>query len=452
MENNPDQFFAEVRDLYLPLLTQYHDDEGDEPTYPWISNWKLGLQAGYYTDLEAAVSAEVYPVRLFERSRTTNREHGYALWDFIIRNGRTKLRQAHDQGDARAIIDSNGSFGRSLNGWWLQHVGPAYIHGTVDDLPYVRNFMKTDWFLVEAAHALAHRFGDDQLPALSFWRSYTYLSKIFLQYLAELYLASEFGIPIDIHQPPGRTLAWGVVGHPTIRYGFESRRPVLQTPYTYSIVPDQHFAHACVSFEIGADPLPIIVPGAGNQPEDRLAYQPKRLFFVGWTLSSWLYCQELRWPERLGWAEQTKAAFTSLCEDLFAPHWFNTYLEAAKREAIGYTVHHRRLEDWTDDLRNLIAMTSMLPCDNCLLFNGGIENGIKMAPKKWSYKTADPKELKEYRQKLKQALRLVVKANAEAYGRDYRRLRRYRKGRHKDLRRTRRSENCQKKDLYGYSR
>ena len=452
METNPDGFFADVRKLYLPLLTQYHDDDNGDATYPWISNWKLGLQTGMHPALEAASPEDLYPERLFERSQIANREHGYALWDFILRNGRTKLRTALDQGDARGIVDGKGAFGRALNGWWMPQVGPAYLRGAPDELPYVRDFMKKDYFLVEAAHALAHRHGDELLPAMSFWRSYTYTSRIFVQYLSELYIASEFGVPIDIYQPPGQTLAWGIVGHPTLRCGFESRRPVLQIPYTYSAMPDRDFAHVCVAIEPGADPLAVLIPGAGIQPADRLSYQPRRLFCAGWTLSSWAYCQELRWPERIGWAQEPKAAFTTLCEDLFAPHWFYQYLEVAKREAIGYTHNHRLLDGWVQELKELISMTCVLPCTDCLLFHGGIENGINLAPRKWKRKTADPDELAAYKKKLKWSLRLSLKASAAEYGKEYRKLRRARNKRHKDLKRTRRRNKCQKTDLYGFSR
>jgi hypothetical protein len=449
--NESERFFTEVKGLYLPVLTNYHHESDGGPTYPWIANNRIGLQAGLLYDLEAADPVTLYPDNLFAPS--CYREGGFALWDFIIRNGRTSLRTAKDHANARGIADKSGAFPKPLNLWWLQSVAQAYMHNQLPSLPYYRDLRCTDWTLVEAAHALAHRFGDAKVPAISFWKSYSYLSRIFVQYLADLYVASEFGIPIDIYQPPGETLAWGVVARPTLRIGFAENRPVLQQPYSYSLKTDRDFAHVSVAIEVGHDPASIVTPGAALTEHDSLGYQPARLFCVGWTLSPWVYGQDLRWPEQLGWGDREKAAFTVLCEDLFAPQAFPRYLDLASQEPRLAPIMHRQLADWREELGGLISMTETLPCDWCLLFNRQVDNGIQLASRKWKWKTTDPQEKAVYKQKLRDALKLVEKAKVKVYGREYRTLRRDRKGRHKALRTQRRNEaKACKKNPYGYWR
>lgn len=436
------EFFHSVKQLYLPVLTQYHPEDGDEPTYPWISNWHLGLQSGKYDDLIEAKSADLYPDELFAHSELPSRQGGYALWDFILRNGRTVARTALDQTDARPIADGKCAFPKTPNKWWFDVVANAYMQKAMKPLPYHRDFIEGDGYLLDAAHALTHLYGDERLPALSFWKSYTYLSGIFSQYLVELYIADEFGIPIDIYKPPGQTLALGVVGHPTLRYGFSFNWPTLQAPYSYDLLPDKDFAHVSAALEIGSDPIDILLPGSAPTEADRLAYQPRRLICTGWALSSWLYCQDIRRSEYFGWGEKPRAAFTALCSDLFSPHWFHYYLDEAREAGIGMTSSRRPLDEWKDELKNMISMSPTLPCTNCLLFNHHLEDGIRLAPARWKSRHADKMKLKNYRKRLRKSLRHVLKAQTKVYGKEYRSLRSAQNKRHKELQRRRRGNSC----------
>jgi hypothetical protein len=445
------KFFRDVKYLYLPVLTQYHPEDGDDPTYPWISNYKLNLQSGRYDDLEATAPVDLYPDNLFDASPLSSRDGGYALWDFIIRNGRTMQRKARDHTEARPISDGTCAFSKPLNTWWLNNVSSSYMQEQMQDLPYHRDFVVGDGFLLDAAHALTHRYGDAKLPALAFWRSYTYLSDVFAQYLADLYVADEFGIPIDIHQPPGQTLAWGVVAHPTLRYGFNHGWPVIQTRYGNDLEPDHDFAHVSVALEIGADPAPVLVPGAPLAVQDRLSYTPRRAICAGWTLSSWLYCQDLKYPEVFGWGERPRAAFTAICPDTFAPHWFDKYLDEAREADIGNTQDHKPFSECKEELMNLIGVSPSLPCTTCLLFNRTITDGIGLAPLRWKSKTTPKDKLKTYQKRLRAALRYVIKAKTQFYGKNYRTIRKERNNSHKELQRKRREDQC-KTDPSGFWR
>jgi hypothetical protein len=278
------------------------------------------------------------------------------------------------------------------------------------------------------------------------------LSWVFTQCLAELYVASEFGVPIDINAAPGDMLGWGVKARPTLRLGFSANRPILQEPYTYSLSTDHAFAHVCVVIEVGADPLSVIIPGAQPADLDRMAYQPYRLFCAGWTLAPWVYGQDIKWPEQFGWGLRPPAAFTALCDDLFAPQALPLYLDAACSADVGCGLSHQPLDNWKDELVGLISMCPTLPCEWCLLFNRQIENGIRMAPRKWGLKTADPDELTAYKKKLKGAVRAAVSANGR-FDSNYRKLRSYRRRCHRELRKKRREDarEC-KRNSYGFWR
>jgi hypothetical protein len=449
--NSSERFFVDVKGLYLPVLTRYFDGD-DRPTYPWIANNRVGLSSGLLDDLVQADPVDLYPDHLFAPSQY--REGGYALWDFIIRNGRTFLRTAKDHGEARAASDKSGALPKPLNTWWLETVAKAYLNNDFSTLPFSREFYRTDGYLIEAAHALTHRYGDGKVGGKAFWKSYACLSDIFVQYLADLYVASEFEVPIDIYEPPGHTLAWGIAARPTVRIGFAENRPLLQQAYSYMLPTDRDFAYISVAIEVGADPVATIAPGAPTADNDRLAHQPFRLFFAGWCLAPWLYGQDIRWPERIGWGERVPAAFTATCEDLFAPQALPMYLNLARQEAsVAPRKYHRPLEAWTEELNGLISMTATLPCCTCLLFNRQIENGIQLAPRRWAGKKAAPQELEEYKKKLQAALRLTEKAAVRFGGKGYRKLRGLRRRSATRMYKERKDEvkRC-RKDHYGFFR
>ena len=422
MSMTPDELFSNAKKLFLPLLTQYHPGlDSTAATRPWLDNRNVNWRSPTWDGVRACDAIDLYPDDPFAPSKY--REGGYAMWDFIVRNGRTTMRKAVSVNDSKPVFQLAGQLpAEASNTWWSQHVYEGYMRNQLDDCEMVMDMIKCPGLLT-AAHALAHLRTDQDLPGLGFWKSYTFSSRAFLQAAAELLVAKSYDLPLNPFAPPDKVLPYGIAVRPTQRIGFTNHKPLLQEDYSIDTVIDQTFAYVSVAVEVGQDPLEMLLPGA-ESPYDHLAYQPRRLFVVGWTLAPWLFGQGLYWPEQLGWRQEfVRGAFTASCDDLFVPQSLSTYLEAA-RSRFQLDADYKPLDEWEDQLRALIGVTRPLPCPCCLLFNTQVQHGLQLAPTSWARAAKYNKEkILEYEKQLKKALKLVDSAKLAHYGKAWRRHR-----------------------------
>ena len=390
----PQELFAGMRLLSLPQLTTYHPEAaGDGPDLPWVDNSAVAAASEGWLEIRRVSPADLYPVNPLERSRF--RPDGYALWDFVVRNGRTAMRNSYTPNGCGPIADpTTSSRGVNVNDWWFAAVRNLWLTGGADGsiLPeeqaaqrrqrLVATGMALDYRcqrpLLELAHALAHHWTDCQLRAVGFWGRYTFSSRAFLEAAAGLAAARLFNLPVNLNDRE-LLLPHGVRVVPTTRNGFMTGKPVVQIPYSTTDRLDRYLVCLGLSVTIGNDPIDFLLPGSRPSPEDRYAYEPGLAVAVGWETPAWVYGQDICRYERCSTFDAVPGAFTAAAIDLLPPQSLAVYLEAA-RPVWPAGPEYRPIDDWLQDkwLRDLIPRTPPLPCLQCLLQNRQTEHGLRL--------------------------------------------------------------------------
>jgi hypothetical protein len=428
-------FFPNYRGLVLQPLTTYYDEADDGPVAPWVANTRIRpLSAPEWTPVLETLPRQLFPTEdLLQPS--SHRPGGYAMWDFIVRNGRTSLQRSQPGSDLGGPDDLR-STRKGANSYWTRDMYKLYSVGQAHESPYVLDLFQEPEVganLLRTAHAVAHSRIDRQLTTNQFWDTYTMNTRAFIQAVAELAFAHMFDLPINLFPKFGSTLPFGIAVRPTTRIGFTTNKPVLQEPYSTSIQADRTLVFANMAVEIGADPAAVALGCERFTPGvDWWAYQPVKIYFTGWETAAWVYGQDLAYIERIGWARTAKAAFSCSVDDLLPATCFKSaYLDQAIPQMppdLGF----QPVTNWLDPvppdaLASELLCTPPLPCVQCLGFNRLSDKGLRSAPTSWGIahrrKIVDPelnKEMKEYRKLLRSALKWVTKAKARKYGKNYR--------------------------------
>jgi hypothetical protein len=434
-----------MRLLSLPHLTTYHAEAtSDGPDLPWVDNSAVAAASEAWAEVRRVSPADLYPATPFERSRF--RSGGYALWDFIVRNGRTAMRNSYTPDGCGPIADPTTSIRNGYaNRWWFDTVRELWLSGSTDDsIPgeersaqrrqrLVATGMACDFRcqrpLLELAHGLAHHWTDSQLRAIGFWGRYTFSSRAFLEAAAGLAAARLFRLPVNLNDRE-LLLPHGVKAVPTTRNGFLAGKPVIQIPYSTTDRLDRYLVCLGLSVNIGNDPIDFLLPGSRPSPEDRYAYEPGLVIAVGWETPAWVYGQDICRYERCSTADAVPGAFTAAAVDLLPPESLPVYLEAA-RTAWPAGPEYRSIDDWLQDkwTQDLILRTPPLPCLQCLLHNRQTEHGLRLPT---AEVLRSEIERKKYESTVRRGIRRAYQAKVTAE-RGYRALSSQRREMHNEL-------------------
>jgi hypothetical protein len=440
----PQELFAGLRSLSLPYLTTYHAEAvGDGPDLPWVDNSEVAAASEGWAEARRFHPANLYPATPLERSRF--RPGGYALWDFIVRNGRTAMRRSYTPALCGPIADPTTSVRSGyVNRWWFDAVRELWLAGTAiaDTLPEEQSAQRrqrlvaTGWAfdyrsqrpLLELAHALAHHWRDQQLRAVGFWGRYTFSSRAFLEAAAGLAAARLLNLPVNLHDQE-LLLPHGLKAVPTTRNGFLAGKPVIQIPYSNTDRLDRYLVCLGLSVTIGNDPIGFLLPGSRPSPEDRYAYEPGLVVAVGWETPAWVYGQDICRYERCSAFDAVPGAFTAAAVDLWPPQSLPLYLEAA-RPVWPAGPEYRPIDDWLQDkwLRDLISCTPSLPCLQCLLQNRQTEHGLRLPS---TEVLRSEIERRKYESTVRRGIRKAYQAKVAA-DRGYRALAGMRRDRHRE--------------------
>jgi len=282
---------------------------------------------------------------------------------------------------------------RNCNHWYtqfqdaLKHVGP--LTGGEAPLrpvcPYVFDITKMDygWYLLEAAHVLAHLRGDDKLSDRLYAKNLSNTAGHDIGAVATVLTSAVFGLPLNIIKDP--TVVGGA-GLDIAHYGVDVRAsgrftfPLLRIPWcsNESPRPDATRAYLHVAVYIQPPPHTYSMEGVAPTDFDRWGCMPTMVAFIGWECVD--YVTHLPLTSFRPRDTTLPVLYTAHPYDLLPPDTFWAFLaEGYKRvgppkydadfvdvwEWLGGKVKNRHGRTF----EQLLAETPCLPCPECKTFD-----------------------------------------------------------------------------------
>lgn len=381
------------------------------------------------------------------------REGGLSVWDASIGIPMCKTRPPE------VLHMSRVPALRHSNTYWdneavpsMNHIGPLGPSGMLlrpkGEWIFDLTQMKDGWFLLEAAHALAHWRGDIKWDERKFAHDLTKTGGHLIKSIGEVLVSYVFDLPIDLDQRVDNE-----PGEPdNLQYGFHIRTssrfhlPFVRLPWCNREAPliDKSLAVINVGVYIQPHPYGFTRGTMEVGKRDHWACMPTIVVISGWEAMDFITHQALASiaPD----SKYAAVCYTAHPSDLLPPETFWAYLELARQARGEPEVNDRYmyLHDWMDSeaFAGLAGSTPGLPCRDCLLWNNDADGKPKRPEgrrPKTVTKAREPKWYK-YDSEIRSVYKIVDQAGANYEGKSTmygspriaKRVRRERKRRHKE--------------------
>lgn len=308
------------------------------------------------------------------------RDEGYQVWDAAIGVPACQHRVS------RVISMRDTPILRNHNRHWNDIVGPALLRvGPLGEnkkllrptASWIFDLTEMDdgWWILEAAHALAHLRGDTKNSTRYWAKGLSKVGPHIQAYVAEIIVALAYDLPLDVG-PRDQ----GKPAEPDFPcYGIEVKSsssfesPFLRAPWTNreALRMDETLAVVSVAIFIEPHPYGFISGTLQHTARDRWCCLPSMAMIVGWETVDVIAHQPLvssKPSER-----HVPTCYGMHAADMMPPDLFWGYLELGRKARGPAQTNDRYMYFWdwvaSPQFRRLINETPPMFCKGCLNWN-----------------------------------------------------------------------------------